>query len=690
MRAGTIYFNIKWIISRMPLSVIVLIIFLIFSGSVKVHAAEDDFFIVNGNLIKYQGSEKEVTIPDSVTGIGERAFLENEELTSVTIPGSVTKIGNMAFMSCKNLKDVTISNSVRTIGDLAFSDCEKLSKIQIPSSVTGLGHAVFRDSINLKEIKITSSIKNIGSAAFFNTPWLAEMKEKDPLIIINGILVDGTSCEGKIIIPNTVTSIGDSAFEAEGDGCKITEIILPASVKKIGDNAFSNCFNLKKINLPDTIEKIGDNAFFQCISLTGITLPKSLKSIGNGVFDSCFGLRNITIPNSVTSIGNNSFGNCRNLKSITIPKSVTKIGRFAFLDCSGLKEINIPGSVVSIEDDAFKNTGWLKAKQKASPYVILNKNLIDASKCKGKAIIPEGVEKINKSAFSGTKISSIVIPKSVKEIGEEAFSHCEELKTVKLPDSIKTIGDNAFAYCYKLNTITISKSVKQIGKGIFKEDKALSKIQVSAQNQNFASEGRMLFNKNKTVLISYSNAKGEIKLPEGIVEVADGAFDDTTDLKVTGIRFPGTLKKLGDYIFPVSYDSLEIWIPSSLVSFGVQNTALKSINVYKADGQVNFISEKGALYNKDKTILYYNPEKEDILVPDTVITIKSNAFPMVRKSITIPKSVINIGDTIIADHYYENLMENETPLYIYGFKDSTAELFSITRHYGGIRFQALD
>lgn len=140
----------------------------------------------------------------------------------------------------------------------------------------------------------------------------------------------------------------------------------------------------------------------------------------------------------------------------------------------------------------------------------------------------------------------------------------------------------------------------------------------------------------------------------------------------------------------MSYVELDISIPSSLVSFGVQNNALKSINVYKADGQINFISENGALYNKGKTILYYNPEKEDIVVPDTVTTIKSNAFPMVRKSITIPRSVISIGDTIIDDHYYGDLMKNETPLYIYGYKDSMAELFSITSYYRGISFQALD
>lgn len=710
--------NIIRYYSIITLTGLFIITLVLLTSSIKVHAASDDFYIVDGKLLEYRGNSESVIIPDSVISIGDRAFLSCETLTSITIPDKITSIEDFAFYSCKNLTDITIPDSVLYIGDYAFCSCVSLTKIVIPDSVTSLGISVFSECINLKSIQIPSSVKSFSKWTFLNTPWLAAKKEVNPLVIVNDILIDGSSCKGKITIPDTVISIGDYAFDSDSGDCKITEVTIPATVKNIGNHAFSNCFDLKKIAIPDTVESIGDNVFWQCISLTSVTIPKSVKSIGNGAFYHCTSLKYITIPNSVTDIESSAFGDCISLisikipdsvtnindsafskcskmKSITIPKSVTSLGNHVFSECSSLTKINILNSEIHIGEYAFEKTSWIKAKQKASPYVIINNKLIDASKCKGKAVIPNGVTEITKGAFRETKITSIVIPESVSLIGEEAFYNCNQLQTINIPNGVKSVGDNAFASCDNLKNITMSKSVKQIGKNIFYGDESLLNIKVSVQNQNYAAEGRLLFNKNKTVLISYSNAEGEIKLPEGIVEIANGAFDDNNfPSKLTKIRFPNTLKKLGDYIFPQENRIIEISLPSSLVTFGKQyfSFTINCINIYKANGQVNFISENGALYNSDKTVLYCNLENEDIVVPDSVTTIESKAFPNVSKSITIPRSVTNIGENIFSEYVYEAPRADKEPLYIYGYKNSAIEQYCIMNRYKyeAISFLALD
>ena len=171
--------------------------------------------------------------------------------------------------------------------------------------------------------------------------------------IENGILknvLDSDIVDGKFIIPESITSIGDLAFEE----CRsLTAIKIPESVTSIGNSAFSNCNSLTEIEIPENVTRIGDRAFWRCRSLTAIKIPESVTSIGNAVFSGCSSLTEIKIPESVASIGNSAFRNCNSLIEIKIPESVTSIGYFAFESCSSLTKIKIPESVTSIKDDVF-------------------------------------------------------------------------------------------------------------------------------------------------------------------------------------------------------------------------------------------------------------------------------------------------------------------------------------------------
>ena len=140
----------------------------------------------------------------------------------------------------------------------------------------------------------------------------------------------------------------------------LKSIIIPDSVTSIGDGAFSECHSLKSINIPDSVTRIGYSAFKSCGGLTSISIPPSVTTIEDGTFLGCHSLRNINIPDTVTRIGRSAFEDCDSLTSINIPPSLTTIEDGTFLCCHSLRNINIPDTVTSIEDYAFSECNSLK------------------------------------------------------------------------------------------------------------------------------------------------------------------------------------------------------------------------------------------------------------------------------------------------------------------------------------------
>ena len=298
-------------------------------------------------------SIKTVTISSGVTSIGDRAFLDCDNLTSVTIPNSVTSIGDGAFSWCENLTSVTIPNSVTSIGDSAFEGCSSLTSVTIPNSVTSIGVCAFSECY-ITSVTIGNGVTSIGDGAFQYCTSLVS-----------------------VTIPNSVTSIGSCAFYSCDN---LTSITIPNSVTSIGDGAFEDCNNLASITVNSNNNNYSsqDGVLFNKNKTTLIqypigntrtsyTIPNSVTSIGDSAFNFCYKLTSVTIPNSVTSIGDFAFEDCSSLTSVTIPNSVTSIGRYAFHRCDNLTSVTIPNSVTSIGDHAF---GYNFADERVKGFTI--------------------------------------------------------------------------------------------------------------------------------------------------------------------------------------------------------------------------------------------------------------------------------------------------------------------------------
>ena len=437
----------------------------------------------------YTGPGGDVSIPStinglSVTSIGYPAFYNGASpgpgiLTSITIPDSVTSIGDYAFAWNLTLSRATLGDGLRTIGAGAFSYCGLIT-ITIPSGVTSIGDRAFTYCGNLTGVYFQGNAPSLGGSFVFQgdnnivyyapgtTGW-GWTFGGPPTALLNPPVPFFYTTNG-----GTITITG---FSSPVRAVTIPDTINGLPVTSIGDDAFFQCTNLTSVTIGNGVTNIGNYAFYGCTSLTNITIPNSVTSIGNYTFPGCGSLTNITIPDSVTSIGDGTFEWCSSLTNITIPNSVTNIGGGAFMDCTSLTSVTIGTNVASIGDRAFGACSSLTSVMIPSSVTDIRRQVFVG--CTSLPAITVDVLNpvyssvagvlFNKSQTTlneypaGKPGTSYTIPNSVVSIGDWAFHYCTSLTNLTIPNSVTSIGNYAFEDCASLTGVHFEGNAPSLG-----------------------------------------------------------------------------------------------------------------------------------------------------------------------------------------------------------------------------------
>ena len=298
---------------------------------------------------------KDLVIPNTVDSIHDYAFAGCSSLTSVTIGNSVTSIGNYVFDGCLGLTSITIPENVTSIGDDAFHGCTSLT-------------SVVWNAKNCNDFALNNNKESYPTSPFYNLrSKITLFSFGEDVEHIPAYLCYGLDKLNSITIPNSVTSIGNAAFNSCSS---LTSVTIGNSVTSIGDYAFDYCYSLTKTNYTGDIAgwcniKFGNstanpmcysgNFYINDQEIKDLVIPNTVDSIHNYAFYGCNALTSITIPNSVTSIGDNTFSYCSSLSSVAIGNGVTKIGNSAFAGCTGLNLLRLGTGIQNIDDNAFAN-----------------------------------------------------------------------------------------------------------------------------------------------------------------------------------------------------------------------------------------------------------------------------------------------------------------------------------------------
>ena len=284
----------------------------------------------------------------------------------------------------------------------------------------------------------------------------------------------------KIVIPASVTSIGETAFY---HCLSLTEVLFEtgeSALASLGDRAFEWCSKLGSIEIPGSVTTLGTEVFLGCEQLTKVSFKEnsSLNTISEGAFSACKELQKIEIPDSVTAIRENAFSECNNLTTITFGSgnpSLITIGNSAFTSCSSLMEIELPSTLKSIGDMAFQNTALTSIE------------------------LPDSLTQIGEMTFENCKSLTSVLSgenSSLRTIGESAFGNCLALSSISFPMTLTQLGDYAFYLCDNLSVISFANPNTIIGENAFLPvDKKIFYGEPGGSVEAYAQENNIRFNR---------------------------------------------------------------------------------------------------------------------------------------------------------------------------------------------------
>lgn len=410
----------------------------------------------------------------TVVAVGDSAFYYNNNSSSILVlPDSVVKIGEMSFglpyngggygqvqfmVSSANPAFVSINSGLYSRDLKVLYQYQNSGNLFIPDSLEEIGSCALAGYFDSETLEFPNTLKKIGSYAFYQSS-IKSLKIPDTVTEIGDYAFYATSLKD-FTMPASLERIGRAAFYYT----QISSALLSDTVKEIGDSAFCDCYGLVEARLPQHIEKLGRWAFSGCSELKSINLPETLTEIPDFAFSDT-GFTSIEIPNTVTRIGAQAFWGT-DISELNIPNSVTSIGRLAFGCMTKLKSVYVPSSVIHFDAAPFSYGGYISVEQGYAPILT---EIIVAPDNPAYASI-DGVlydKDVTRLISCPAAKDTIVIPNTVKTIGEGALAGCYKLKYVALNPNISTIEDFAFFACISLERVDFPSSLTEIPRYTF-------------------------------------------------------------------------------------------------------------------------------------------------------------------------------------------------------------------------------
>lgn len=666
--------------------------------------------IAEGAFYNFTGL-KQIDIPDSVTVIEKSAFENCTALDDVTLPKGLSKIAEKAFKNCTSLTSISISDNVMSIEDYAFENSSNLDGFNLPKNLKELGNDVFAGCPKIHSLFIPNTITYMGIC---DVKDLSVPGQQANILYLDGCenltirgsswskdgvirygetdenasvyydasthtmyqdSFDGLSLNNsikKIVMEEGIQTISDQGF-AYFTG--LEEVVIPSTLTTLGTHAFEGCKNLKTIYLPNgSLKKISESSFKDCSSLTSIDIPVNVVSIGKKAFCGCSKLVNVNIINGVTEISERAFDSCKSLQSISLGESIKKLGDYAFFDCQALSEIEGMDHVEYIGVQCFFNTCSLNEISFGDGLKVINQEAFLNSSIKS-MIIPRGIQEIGNEAIScATEITiclnidinndnfnrceKLILLEGTTEIPADFMSYCSNLRSVTIPEGVITIYARAFRDCKYLTDIqlpeslieikqesfantgieelVIPKNVKKIGPGAFKNVKKLI-VSAGCECSAFPLSGCtsvILEGPSELPDFSYTPKLQDLVIGEGLTEIREKAFY-YLDLKT--VTLPDSLTKIGTQAFCNCKHLKEIRLPEGLEYIGEyafeKCYALSEITIPEG---ITEISESAFIYCTGL---------KSVVLPDTLKRIAQGAFNNCSSlvEINIPNSLEYVG-----------------------------------------------
>lgn len=670
---------------------------------------------------------EELTFPSSLVTIGESAFAENMTFKTVTIPGSVQNMGRDVFRNAIMLRKAVFEEGVKSVPDGTFD----LNGCFVPLDL--LNDENF--TIGLKEVVLPDGLTEIGERAFRDAAF-TEIDIPDSVRFIGGDAFYGCYCLERIAIPEGVEEIGYGTFAT----ChKLAEVSLPSTLKKLGDCSFHTCWELEDISLPDGLEEIGGLALART-ALKTVDVPASVKRLSEGAFNGCESLTDITFYNpdclipavksvvcNYTTITETFEGTIHGYADSTAQDYADLCGyEFALIDAAVTppQEITEP---VTPEDPSL-------TIQDGITYRICDDHAevvrIDV-KVSGDIVIPDTVEGkpvtvIGETAFvkeTGRMLTGVTLPDTVEIIGNGAFAD-SSIKKMVLPASLKTIGDAAFIRCAMLEEVVFNEGLEKIDQSAFSECSALSKFELPGTLREI---GECAF--------WGASALKEVTIPGSVETMGEYIFEDCVSLEK--VVFGEGVKYIPDNMFATESEGLkEVVLPGSLEVIGIRAfengrfaeidipenvreigynafygcAALTEVKIPESCEKIgpsafqNCTSLKKATLPADLKVIGYNvfdgcTALETVNIPAGLEEIKDEAFRCTAiKSIELPETLKSVGRDAFTgcsklrkivfnspgceiDHCISTINNKKEYPYsftgtIYGYDGSTAEAYA--------------